>query len=55
MIPNEDPLGLALDYGEMEEGEIDEVVEAEPMPDDESDSKGIFDSLIYNDVIFMYG
>ena len=37
--PNEDPLGLGLDYGEMEEGEIDEEVDTQM--EEESDVKGI--------------
>ena len=38
--PNEDPLGFGLDYGEMEEGEIDDVVEADTQLQVASESKG---------------
>ena len=40
MIPNEDPLGLALDYGEVEEGEIDEEAHADVQMEESSDMKG---------------
>ena len=46
--PNEDPLGLGLDYGEMEEGEIDDVPETDAVRETgvqlegASELKGIF-------------
>ena len=36
-----DPLGLGLDYGEMEEGEIDDSMEAERTEEKDSEMKGL--------------
>ena len=44
--PNEDPLGLGLDYCEVEEGEIDEVVEARPQIEEDSEANGIFPLIL---------
>ena len=52
--PNEDPLGIGLDYCEVEEGEIDEVVEARPQIEADSEANGIFSLILFLLVRTLY-